>query len=100
METCEIKITQEQRGYINVTPDISPGSLTWHHSQVDEVMGLLLDFVFAIKVHKQAAVFALVLVLDVLQEDGELFTGDVLHSQRVVGVTGPTRMFALVAAIL
>lgn len=86
---------------MNVTPDLSPGSLTWHHSQVDELMGFLLDLAFAMKVQKQAAVFALVHVLDVPQEDGEeLFIGDVFHSQRVVGVTGPTRVFAFVAALL
>lgn len=86
---------------MNVPPDLSPGSLTWHHSQVDELVGLLLDLVLAMKVHKQAAVFALVLVLDVLQEDGEgLLTADVIQSQRAVGVIGPARVIALVAALL
>lgn len=86
---------------MNVPPDLSPGSLTWHHGQVDELMGLLLGLVLAVNVHEQAAVFALVLVLDGLQEDGEeLLTADIFHSQRAVGVNGPARVCALVAALV
>lgn len=96
-----IKITREQRGYINVTPDLSPRSLTWHHIQVDEFTGPLLHLLL-VNFQKQTAVFALVPVLDVLQEDGERLVAFayVFHSQCAVGVIGPTRMCALVAVLL
>lgn len=86
---------------MNVTPDLSPHSLTWHHIQVDEFMGPLLHLLLGMNFQKQTAVFSLVLVLDVLQDDGErLAVFDVLHSHCAVGVTGPTWMYALVAVLL
>lgn len=76
------------------TPDLSPLSRTWHHSQENVVILIMLDFVLLdLNIKSKAAVFALVLGFDVLQVDGEeLFTGAVLYTQRAVGVNGPSRM--------
>lgn len=65
---------------MNVTPDISPRSLTWQHIEVDEFTGPLLHLLL-VNFQKQTAVFALVSVFDVLQVDGKriAFFG-VLHS--------------------